>query len=350
MTQPTGAQIDFSKPAGLAPQWVLFQLATGHYLSRAIYVAVKLEIADLLKDGPLHYTELAKACGAHAPSLHRLMLLLVSAGVFEETEAGCFAVTPVGAYLQTALPGSRRAQTLLLAGPAQQRSWSGLLDVVKTGQSPSGRSAFQFFAKYPEEAAVFNEGIMAGSAETAAAVAAAYDFSPFGAIVDVGGGYGVLLTTILAENPRLRGILFDLPHLAEGAKTRIEAAGLVNRCEFVAGDFFEGVPCGADAYILKSVMHDWEDRHGATILRNIHDAMSKKGRLLLVEMTFPARVDQTPMSQIIAGSDINMMVNVGGRERTEVEFNALLDAAGFRMTRILQTQGPWSVVEGVPCD
>jgi C-methyltransferase len=349
MAQPTGAQIEFSKPGDLAPQWVLFQLATGHYLSRAIYVAARLEIADLLKDGPLHYMELAKACGAHAPSLHRLMLLLATAGVFEETEAGFFGVTPVGAYLQTSLPGSRRAQTLLLAGPAQQRSWSGLLDVVKTGQSPSGRAAFQFFAKYPEEAAVFNEGITAGSAETAAAVAAAYDFSPFGRIVDVGGGHGVLLTTILAKNPGLRGILFDLPHLAEGANKRIDTAGLANRCEFVAGDFFEGVPCGADAYILKSVMHDWDDKHAVTILRNIHDAMAKHARLLLVEMTFPARVDQTPMSQIIAGSDINMMVNVGGRERTEVEFNVLLDAAGFRMTRILPTQGLWSVVEGVTC-
>lgn len=348
MAQPMAAQVEFSKPGDLPPQWVLFQLVTGHYVSRAIYAAARLGIADLLKDGPLHYTELAKGCGAHAPSLYRLMLLLTSAGVFEEKQAGCFGLTPVGEYLQTGVPGSRRAQALLLAGPAQQRSWSGLLDVVKTGQTPSGRSAFQFFAKYQEEGAIFNEGMAAGSAEAASAVAAAYDFAHFAAIVDGGGGHGVLLAAILAANPALRGILFDLPNAAEGAEKLIEAAGLRGRCEFVAGDFFEGVPDGADAYILKSVIHDWDETRSVAILRNIHRAMAPHGKLLLVEMILPVRVDQTSMSQIIAGSDVNMMVNVGGQERTAAEFSALLEAADFRLTRIIPTQGPWSVVEGVP--
>jgi O-methyltransferase domain/Dimerisation domain len=348
MSQPMAAQIEFSKPGDLAPQWVLFQLVTGHYVSRAIYAAAKLGIADLLKSGPLHYTKLAKECGTHPPSLYRLMLLLTSAGVFEEREAECFGLTPVGEYLQTGVPGSRHAQALLLAGPAQQRAWSGLLDVVKTGKTPSGRSAFQFFAKYPEEGAIFNEGIAAGSAEAASAVAAAYDFAPFGTIVDVGGGHGVLLTTILAANPALRGILFDLPHASEGAEKQMETAGLRGRCEFVAGDFLEQVPGGADAYILKSVIHDWDDTRSVAILRNIHHAMAQQGKLLLVEMTLPARVDQTHMSQIIAGSDVNMMVNVGGQERTAAQFSALLDAAGFRLTRIIPTQGLWSVIEGVP--
>jgi hypothetical protein len=348
MTQPMAAEIEFSKPADLPPQWILFQLVTGHYVSRAIYVAARLGIADLLKDGPVHHTELAKGCGAHAPSLYRLMVLLTSAGVFEEKEAGCFGLTPVGEYLQTRLPGSRRAQALLLAGPAQQRAWSGLLDAVKTGQTPSGMAAFQFFAKYPEEGAIFNEGMAAGSAETASAVAASYDFGPFDTIVDVGGGYGVLLTAILTANPALRGILFDLPHAAEGVEKRIAAAGLQGRCEFVPGDFFEQVPDGADAYILKSVIHDWDDTRSVAILHNIRHAMAPQGKLLLVEMMLPARVDQTAMSQIIAGSDVNMMVNVGGRERTAAEFITLLDAAGFRLTRIIPTQGLWSVVEGVP--
>ncbi len=341
------AQIEFSKPGDLPPQWILFQMVTGHYVSRAIYVAAKLGIADLLKDGPLHYTELAKGCGAHAPSLYRLMLLLATAGVFEQKEAGCFRLAPVGEYLQTGAPDSRRAQALLLAGPAQQRSWSGLLDVVKTGQAPTGKSAFQFFARYPEEAAVFYEGMTAGSTETAAAVAAAYDFLPFGTVVDIGGGHGVLLTTILTANPALRGILFDLPHAAEGAKKQITAAGLAGRCEFAAGDFLEGVPGEGDAYILKSVIHDWDGPRSLTILENVHEAMAHNGKLLLVEMIFPADVAQTPMSQIIAGSDINMMVNVGGQERTAAEFSALLDAAGFRLTRIIPTGGPWNIIEGV---
>jgi len=149
------AQIEFSKPGDLPPQWILFQLVTGHYISRAIYAAAKLGIADLLKDGPLHYTELAEGCGAHPPALYRLMLLLATAGVLEQKEAGCFRLTPVGEYLQTGVPGSRRAQALLLAGPAQQRSWSGLLDVVKTGQAPTGKSVFRFFARYPEESRCF---------------------------------------------------------------------------------------------------------------------------------------------------------------------------------------------------
>jgi hypothetical protein len=347
MKTQAAAHVEFTKPGDLPPQWALFQLVTGHYISRAIYAAARLGIADLLKDGPLHYTEIAKGCGAHAPSLHRMMLLLASAGVFEEKETGSFGLTPVGVYLQSDVQGSRRAQALLLAGPAQQRSWSGLLEILKTGHTPSGRSAFQFFAKYPEEAAVFYEGMTAGSAETAAAVAAAYDFSSFRTIIDVGGGHGVLLTTILAGNPALRGVLFDLPHLAEGVQERIDAAGLAGRCEFVAGDFFEGVPRGAEAYILKNVMHDWDDKHVVTILTNIREAMATHGRLLLVEMTLPARVDRTPMSQIIAGSDVNMLVNVGGRERTAAEFSALLDAAGFRLTRIMPTRSLWSVVEGV---
>jgi len=348
MTQPMAAPVEFSNPGDLPPQWVLFQLVTGHYVSRAIYVAARLGIADRLKDGPLHYTELARGCGADAPSLYRLMLLLTSAGVFDEKEAGRFGLSPVGEYLQTGLPGSRRAQALLLAGPAQQRAWSGLLDVVRTGQTPSGSSAFQFFTKFPEEGAIFNEGMAAGSAETASAVVAAYDFTPFGTVVDVGGGYGVLLTAILAAKPALRGILFDLPHAAEGAEQQIHAAGVRGRCEFVPGDFFEQVPAGADAYILKSVIHDWDDARSVAILRNIHRAMAPQGKLLLVEMMLPAHVGQTAMSQIIAGSDVNMMVNVGGRERTAAEFGALLDAAGFRLSRIIPTQGLWSVVEGAP--
>jgi hypothetical protein len=142
--------------------------------------------------------------------------------------------------------------------------------------------------------------------------------------------------------------LFDLPHAAEGAEKQMETAGLRGRCDFVAGDFLEQVPGGADAYILKSVIHDWDDTRSVAILRNIHHAMAPQGKLLLVEMTFPARMDHTPMSQIIAGSDVNMMVNVGGQERTAAQFSALLDVAGFRLTRIIPTQGLWSVIEGVP--
>ena len=344
--QEMGSQEKFANPDSLPPQLALLELVTGHYISRAIYVAAKLGIADLLHAGPQHCAELAGSTGTHAPALHRVLLLLTSAGVFAQTEDGCFRLTPVGEYLRSGVPGSRRAQALLLAGPAQQRAWSGLLDIVKTGKTPSGRSAFEFFAKYPQEAATFNEGMTAGSSETAGAVAAAYDFSPFRTIVDVGGGHGVLLSAILKTNSHLRGVLFDLPGVAEGAREQIEAAGLAPRCAVVSGDFFEAVAGGGDAYILKSVIHDWEDEHSRTILRNVHRAMAPNATLLLVELVFPVRLDQTPKSRIIAGSDVNMLVNNGGRERTESEFEALFEAAQFELTRVVPTRSLWRVIEG----
>ncbi len=338
----------FSGLDELPPQWILFQLITSHYISRAIFVAAKMGIADLIQDGSLHYTEIARASAADAPTLYRVMVLLASAGVFEEREAGRFGLTPVGQFLRSDVPGSRRAPALLLAGPAQQRSWSGLLEIVKTGEVPQGRPTFQFFEKFPEEAAIFNEAMAAASTEAASAVAAAYNFESLSTIVDVGGGHGVLLSGILKVNPALRGIVFDLPHSAERAEQQIEASGLRERCEFVAGDFFERVPDGADAYVLKSVIHDWDDNRSVAVLRNIHQAMAPHGRVLIVEMIYPTRVDQTAASQIVARSDVNMLVNLGGRERTDREFGAILDAAGFRLTRIVPTRSMWSVIEAVP--
>jgi hypothetical protein len=341
----------FAKPADLPPQLALFQMITGHYLSRAIYVAAKLGIADLLSGGAQHYQELAKATRTHAPSLNRLMRLLSSAGVFAEQENGRFALTPVGEWLQSALPGSRRAGALLFAGPAMHRAWDDLLYSVETGNvafdHAFGMGAFDYMAQHPEEAAIFNQAMVGGTTQTAAAVADAYDFTPFGTIVDVGGGHGALLIAILKANPKLRGALFELPHVTEGARKAIEAAGLASRCEVVAGDFFQAVPEGGDAYILKSVIHDWDDTRSATILRHCHRVMAPQAKLLLVEVAMPDRVDPSPAAQIIAGSDVNMLVNVGGRERTEAEFRALFDTAGFKLNRIIPTETLPSVLEGV---
>jgi hypothetical protein len=345
--QPVEAQEELSKADISSPQWALYDLVTAHYVSRAIYVAAKLKIADLLKNGPQHYSDLAAASTTDAPSLYRLLRLLTSAGVFGENEPGCFELTPISETLRTDIPGSRWAQALLLAGPAQQRSWSGLLDIIQTGKTPNGQTTFQFLAKYPEEGAIFDQGMAAGSAETAAFVAEAYDFSTLGILVDVGGGHGVLLRTILRANPAVRGVLFDLPNVVEGARKHIQAADLTGRCQVTPGDFFEGVPPGGDAYILKSVIHDWDDTRATAILRHIHGAMAPQGKLLLVEMVLPASLGRAPGTQIMARSDINMLVNLGGQERTDAEFSALLNSAGFRMTRIIPTQSLWSIVEGV---
>jgi SAM-dependent methyltransferase len=331
----------------LEPQWALHKLVTGHYLSRAIYVVAKLGIADLLKDGPRHIADLAEATHSHAPSLRRLMLLLVSADVFAEEETGTFRLAPMGECLRSDAPVSWRAQTLLHAGPLQQRAWGRLLEIVQTGQGPSSQSLFPFLAKYPEEAAVFNRAMENKTSAVASAFVAAYDCSKFSTVVELGGGYGILLRTILTANPKLRGILFDLPHVAEGAQEHVRAAGLTGRCEVVGGDFFEALPSGGDAYILKSVIHDWDDAQSVAILNNVSRVMAPGGKLLLVEMVVPAPARQSRWSQIVAASDLNMLVNTGGHERSEAEFQQLFRTAGFDLTRIIPTGTPWSVVEGV---
>jgi hypothetical protein len=331
----------------LEPQWALHGLVTGHYLSRAIYVAAKLGIADLLKDGPRHIADLAEATDSHAPSLHRLMLFLVSAKVFGAGDAGCFRLAPMGECLRSDVPGSQRAHALLLAGPLQQRAWSRLLDLVQTGQGPSGQSLFPFLAKYPEEAAIFNDAMASTTAAVASAFVAAYDCSRFSTVVEVGGGFGLLLRAILAGNPALHGVLFDLPHVVEEARECVRAAGLDDRCKVVGGDFFEALPSGGDAYILKSVIHDWDEARGVAILTNVSEAMAPNGKLLLVEMVVPSPINQSCRSRIVAGSDLNMLVSTGGRERSEAEFQRLFEAAGFELTRFIPTGTPWSVVEGV---
>ena len=338
------------QPSPFPTYLVLFQMCAGHYLSRAIYVAAKLGIADLLANGPRDSADLAQATGMHAPSLLRLLRFLASFGVLAEPESGRFALTPVGEWLRSGIPGSRRAMALLFCGPMEYRAWEELEYSLRTGgiafDKAFGMSAFEYIAQHPEEAAIFNEAMTSGSLQIAAAIIDAYDFSPFGKLVDVGGGYGVFLSAILKANPSVKGILFDMDHATEGGRKQVDSAGLSGRCEVVSGDFFEAVPPGADAYLLKSVIHDWDDERSVQILKNCHRVMAPQGKLLLVEGVIPERIEPTPVNQIMAGSDINMMVNVGGRERTDAEFRNLFAAAGFRLTRIIPT-AILSVLEGV---
>jgi hypothetical protein len=334
----------------LPPPVLLFQMATGHYVSQAIYVAAELGIADRLAGGPQAHDELAKATGTHAPSLRRVLRLLASAGVLAETDDGRFELTPIGACLQSG-PGSFRAVAQLFGGPGVWSCWGELLHTVRTGETAwhrlFGPDSFAYFATHPEEGAVFDEAMGAFTAMVSVAVAAAYDFSPFRTIVDVGGSEGVLLAGILRENPTLRGVVFDLPRLAEGARRKIAAAGLGNRCKFVGGDFFASVPGGGDAYMLKHVIHDWDDERAARILRSCHGAMGPQGRLLIVEGIYPPRIDRSDASRGATANDVNMMVCTGGRQRSEAEFRALFDAAGFKLTRIVPTLAVSSVIEGM---
>jgi SAM-dependent methyltransferase len=334
----------------LPPPFALFRMITGFYLSRAIHVAAKLEIADRLADAPRVAEDLAAATGTHAPSLRRVLRLLASAGVFAEEPDGRFALTPMGACLRSGVPGSMRAAALLFGGITQQ-AWGDLLHSVETGEPAFrrvfGAEPFDYMARHPDEAANFDAAMADFTKHIAAAVVAAYDFSPFRRIVDVGGGNGTLLADILQATPKLAGVIFDLPSAVERAAARMRELGLADRCETVGGDFFKAVPAGADAYLLKHVIHDWKDDRAIEILKTCRRAMHGDARLLIIEGIYPPRVDRSDESRSAAANDVNMLVCTGGRQRSEAEFRALYEGAGFRLTRIVPTQTLVKVIEGV---
>ena len=328
------------------PRWALHELITGHYISRALYVAAKLGIADLLKDGPRSTLDLAAATGSHAATLQRLMFLLVAAGVLAETGPGCFSLTPMGEFLRSDIPGSQRTQAILFAGPYQHRAWSRLPEMIQSGPPASADAFFPFLTKHPEEASTFHAAMAAKTESIISAFLAAYDCSQFSTVVELGAGYGSLLRSILKANRSQRGVLFDLPAAAEKAIEYVRADELASRCEVMAGDFFGVLPRDADAYILKNVIHDWSDVQAVGLLRNVAQAMAPGGKVLVIEMVIPAESDN-PWSRIIAASDLNMLVNTGGQERSETEFQRLFEGAGLELNKIVRTGTPWSVLEGV---
>ena len=330
----------------IPPPVAMLRLIAGFWVSRAVYLAAKLGIADLLKDKPQSSTELAQATGMHVPSLHRVLRALASVGVFAEDEHGRFALTPLAATLRTDVPGSLRAFAIAELGEDHYPAWGEVLHSVKTGEIAFdhlfGMDVWQYRAQHPEDGRIFDEAMASFSSVVNAAVVASYDFSSIGKIVDVGGGDGSLIASILKANPRMKGVLFDLPHVTAGARQRIEREGLTELCEVVAGDFFDSLPSGGDAYILKWIIHDWDDERSVTLLKNCHRAMAKNGKLLVVEAIIP--LDNAPSFHKFM--DLNMLVMTGGRERMEAEYQALLEAAGFRLTRIIPTQSEMRVIEG----
>ncbi|MGF1466719.1 MAG: methyltransferase [Sandaracinaceae bacterium] len=332
----------------LPPPIALYRLGTAFYVSQALFVAAKLGLADHLADEPRSAEDLARRAGCHADALRRVLRLLVSAGVFREDDEGRFSATELGACMRE---GSSRSSVLLFSGPGQWAVWGDLLTTVKTGEPALERvfgvGPFQYFDERPEEAAVFDRAMSGFSAMIAKAVAAAYDFSSMRSVVDVGGGDGALLLGILEAQEALRGTVFDLPRLAGPARRRIADAGLGERCAFLGGDFFTSVPPGADAYVLKHVIHDWEDARAADILRNVRRAMGEGGKLLIVESLYPERIDTSSASQGAAKNDCNMLVATGGRQRTEQAFRDLLAAAGLRLSRVVPTPMT-SILEAEP--
>lgn len=341
-SEPTPAQ------AQVSPPLALLDLVTGKWISQAISVAAKLGIADLLRDGPKPCEELARANQVDAQSLYRLLRATASVGVFAEVGDKEFSLTPMAECLRSDVPGSLRGLATMSGEDLFWRPWGDLLTSVKTGEPAFprvfGKGLFEAFREHPATAAIFDEAMTGWSAQEAAAVVAAYDFRPYATIVDVGGGHGLLLSTILKAYPRSQGVLFDTSSVIEGAQERVKAAGLSDRIKMVAGDFFGAVPGGGDGYLLKHVIHDWDEEQAGTILSNCRRAMGSYGRLLLVEMVIP------PGNGRFLGKllDLEMLVMAGGRERTEAEYHELLSSAGFRLTRVVPTSSSSSVIEGEP--
>jgi hypothetical protein len=325
----------------------LLQMMTGYWVSQALYVSARLRIADLLVDGPRDVAALAAAAGADPAALYRVLRALASVGVFTETSRQTFALTPLADLLRSDVPGSMRALALLYADE-QYRAWEALLHSVQTG-TPAfdqrfGMPYFDYLAQHAEADAVFNAAMTGWSNQVARAVAESYDFSGLTTIVDVGGGYGALLTSILLRTPSAQGVLFDQPHVIDNAIHHLDEAGIAGRCTAVGGDFFAAVPAGGDAYVLAQILHDWDDERSVAILSNIRRVMPQHGKLLVVELVIP------PGNAPSFGKwlDVHMLVLLSGRERTEAEYGALFGQAGFRLTQVIPTGPGPSIVEACP--
>jgi len=335
------------------PRLRLTRLILSLWAPQSIHTAAALRIPDFLADGPRRSDELAQAAGAHPGALHRLMRALVALELCVQTEDGAFALTPMGDLLRSDSPDSARSWALLMGGRYVWHGWENLVECVRTGQPApklqGEKETFEAMAADPEGAAIFYQAMMEVTRQAVGAIIEAYDFSGVRTVVDVGGGYGMLLAAILAGSPEIRGKVFDLPHCQEGATRLLEERGVAGRAEFVAGSFFESVPAGADAYILKSVIHDWDDERSLTIFKNCRAAMNNDARLLIIEPTVPERVGSSSHDGVIVGSDLNMLVMTGGRERTEAEFRALLEAAGLRIAQIVTAPpSAFGVIEALP--
>jgi hypothetical protein len=327
----------------------VLRMIQGLQISRAIYVVAKLGIADLLSKGPCSTEELAELTKAHAPSLYRVLRLLAALDVLRERPSGYFALTPLGERLQTGVPGSLRHWAMLTDYLGGLRPFDRIADTVLSGEAglklAYGSAWIEFLAGHPVDATQFQAAMSERTAAFAPSIAANYDFPQMRRVVDVGGGHGTLLVAILTARPDLQGTLFDLPAVVAGSAETLQEAGLADRCVVDGGDFFAAVPSGGDGYILANVLHDWDDEHSVSILRNCRRAMHANSKVLIVErMIFDNPAQSIPTLL----SDINMLVVTGGQERSEQEYARLFACADMRLTRVIPIAYPYGIFEGVP--
>lgn len=325
----------------------IMQLGSGYMPTMCLYAAAKFKIADLLASGPKHVSELARASGANENALYRALRLIASLGVFEETSSGTFINTPLSNAIRTDVSGSARDTVLFMSNPLHLRVFAELMHSIETGgtafKRATGLDAFQFFQKQDEDSVAFNAAMTSISAHFMKPVIEAYDFGESGTLADIGGGHGVVLASILQKHRGLRGIVFDLPHVVAGAKARIESFGLSSRCEIVGGDFFEAVP-PAESYVMKSIIHDWDDVRAVALLKNCAKSMrGQNGKMILLELIIaPGNVPE-----LAKWIDIEMLAMAGGRERTEAEYADLFARAGLRLARVVRSSSPFCAIEAV---
>src|SRR6478672_11742431 len=333
-----------------SPSTELRRLVNGYQVSQAIHVVAALGIADRLKDGPRSSEELAKATNSHPESLYRVLRALAAVGIFQESNDQRFSLTAMGDCLRLEAPDSLGSWAAFIGRPYYWQAWSHLLHSVKTGENAfshlHGVDVWGYRAANPEEGAIFDAAMTETSAAVARAVLSTYDFSSFERVVDVGGGQGGILSAILKAHSKLSGVLFDQPHVVAGAEPVLRVAGIRDRCELIGGDFFAAVPQDGDAYILKAILHDWEDPASIAILQNCRRAIKVQGKLLVLEQLILAP-NEAPQAKF---SDLNMLVAPGGQERTREEFASLFAAAGFRLLNVIPNQTGFHVIEGVVAD
>jgi hypothetical protein len=327
------------------PGQQLIERVTGYWISQVIGTIAQLGVADRLARGPRSSDELAPEVEAHPDSLYRLLRAGVSAGLLQEVSSRTFALTPMGELLRTEVPGSMRYMAISMSERAHWLPWGRLPEAIRTGRSTAraalGTDAWEHFNRHPEEASHFAQAMGGLTAFIASEVPHLHDFSRYPRVADIGGSQGVLLEAILRVHKSCRGILFDLPPIIDGARARIEAVGLAGRVELVGGSFLEPVIPAAEAYVLKHIIHDWDDAHSNTILRHIHQGSPAEARLFLVEMVMPDDGQPSPVSLM----DLNMLVLVDGRERTAREFEALLGRASWALERITPSKSGVSLIE-----
>ena len=327
---------------------VMFELVTGAFVAQAIQVAAELGIADALTEGPLPLDDLADRVGADPDALGRLMRALISRGVFRQRRDGRYDLNALANALRSDARFSMYGWARVVGSPQHREHWSLLVESIKSGKAilpqVRGKEAFEYLRDEPELAKILNDAMTTVSDLAAVAIVAGYNFGLYRTIVDVGGGQGGLLSEILRATPNARGVLFDQPEVVAEASALLRQRGVEDRVRVEGGSFFDSVPSGGDAYVLKNIIHDWPDGQAVAILRNVRVAAGADATLLLVEMVLPEH------HRDFAGKwvDLEMLLQADGRERAAAEYRDLLRQAGFRMTRVVQTASPFSIVEATP--